>query len=85
MYLISALIIGIACGIIPIILGTIKEELELGMLGFITAIGSAIMDGLYLACLVTAVFVIFILKDIHSNAPKQVLADIIPFTPKKDS
>lgn len=84
MYLIHALLIGIICGSSSAILGTIIEEVELGMLGFIAAIISAIIYG-PLAIPVSVLFVIFILTHISSDPPKRVLADVIPFNPKSNS
>ena len=41
MSLLIALILGVTCGALPIILGAIMEELEVGVLGFVASCVSA--------------------------------------------
>lgn len=85
MYLINALIIGMVCGAVPAIIGTLKEEMELGMLGFIASTVSAIIYDVYLAGPVAAVFAFFVLKQVYAKSAKRVLAEVIPFTPRSES
>lgn len=42
MSLLIALILGVLCGAIPVILGAIMEELEVGVLGFVASCVSAL-------------------------------------------
>lgn len=43
MSLLIALILGVTCGALPIILGAIMEELEVGVLGFVASCVSALL------------------------------------------
>ena len=52
MSLLIALILGVTCGALPIILGAIMEELEVGVLGFVASCVSA----LFLVCSVLFLF-----------------------------
>lgn len=73
-YLISAVIIGMICGIVPATIGAIREKLELGMLGFITSVVSAVILGYYLAIPVALLFTFFIMKN-KVRAKIKIIAD----------
>lgn len=66
---ILAIVIGIICGLIPLITGFIKKRTKLGVIGFISSvIGGAIL-GLLLALPVAIIFtVIIFLKKEENNA-----------------
>jgi hypothetical protein len=85
MYLISALIIGIVCGAIPVIIGTAREEMEIGMFGFIASVVSAVILGVYLAGPVAALFVFFILRRVYAKSAKRVIAEVIPFPQRREA
>ncbi|HDR3890285.1 MULTISPECIES: hypothetical protein [Bacillus] len=80
MSLLIALILGVTCGAIPVILGAIMEELEVGVLGFAASCVSALFFGLYGAIPVAILCAFYILR--HARA-KQLgpnhIAQVIPF------
>lgn len=74
MTMISLVVIGMLCGIIPMIVGLLQEKLEVGMLGLFFSIVSAIVYGWYLAIPIAITFTFLLVK------PKRgVPAQIIPF------
>ncbi len=60
--ILAALFVGIAMGIIPAILGAVKNRLGLGIGGFFACVASGLVLGLLLAVPVCALFVWLILK-----------------------
>ncbi|MFX3624097.1 MAG: hypothetical protein ACE3JP_08655 [Ectobacillus sp.] len=85
MFLILSLIAGILCGAVPVIIGALKDELELGMFGFIASVVSAAISGLYLAVPMSALFLFLISRRIYMRSSKTVLAQVIPFAPRSKS
>ncbi len=74
MTMISLVVIGMICGIIPMIVGVLQEKLEIGMLGLFFSVVSAIIYGWYLAIPIALTFTFVLIK------PKRgVPAEIIPF------
>ena len=74
MTMISLVVIGMLCGMIPMIVGVLQEKLEVGMLGLFFSIVSAIVYGWYLAIPIAITFTFLLVK------PKRgVPAKIIPF------
>lgn len=74
MTVIILVVIGMACGIIPLATGVLRENLEMGTLGFFTSIVGALVFDLYLAIPIAVFFTFLLIK------PKRVIsAEIIPF------
>jgi len=74
MTIISLVVIGMICGMIPMIIGVLQEKLEIGMFGLLCSIVSSIVYGWYLAVPVAIIFIFLLVK------PKRgVPAKIIPF------
>ncbi|MFD3447924.1 hypothetical protein ACFDTO_25355 [Microbacteriaceae bacterium 4G12] len=83
MAFITALIIGIACGAVPAITGAVREELEIGMFGFVASIVSATIMGFYLAIPIATLFTFFVIRGRFISKP--VMAEVIPFTPRRST
>ncbi|MED0984259.1 hypothetical protein [Bacillus paramycoides] len=80
MSLLIALILGVSCGAIPVILGAIMEELEVGVLGFVASCVSALFFGLYGAIPVSILCAFYILRHARTKqfGPNHI-AQVIPF------
>ncbi|MED1284556.1 hypothetical protein [Bacillus mycoides] len=80
MSLLIALILGVTCGAIPVILGAIMEELEVGVLGFAASCVSALFFGLYGAIPVSILCAFYILRHARTKqlGPNHI-AQVIPF------
>lgn len=78
-YLISTVIIGMICGIVPAVIGAIRGKLELGMFGFIASVVSAVILSYYLAIPVSLLFTILIIKN-RVTATTTELDNVEPFT-----
>ncbi|MDF9446540.1 hypothetical protein COI41_03380 [Bacillus toyonensis] len=80
MSLLIALILGVLCGAIPVILGAIMEELEVGVLGFVASCVSALFFGLYGAVPVAILCAFYILRHARSKQfGANHMAQVIPF------
>ncbi|WP_144467028.1 hypothetical protein [Bacillus toyonensis] len=80
MSLLIALILGALCGAIPVILGAIMEELEVGVLGFVASCVSALFFGLYGAIPVAILCAFYILRHARSKQfGANHMAQVIPF------
>ncbi|AHA07292.1 hypothetical protein COM33_18330 [Bacillus toyonensis] len=80
MSLLIALILGVLCGAIPVILGAIMEELEVGVLGFVASCVSALFFGLYGAIPVAILCAFYILRYARSKQfGANHMAQVIPF------
>ncbi|MFK4413915.1 hypothetical protein ABH961_002456 [Bacillus sp. RC251] len=80
MSLLIALILGVTCGALPVILGAIMEELEVGVLGFVTSCVSALFFGLFGAIPVSILCAFYIVR--HARAKQfgpNHIAQVIPF------
>lgn len=74
MEIINVALIGMACGIVPLIAGILRRRLEIGTFGFAISIVSALVYNFYFSAFVAFLFTLFLLK------PKRgVPAKIIPF------
>ena len=62
MSLLIALILGVTCGALPIILGAIMEELEVGVLGFVASCVSALFFGLFGAIPISILCAFYIIR-----------------------
>lgn len=71
MSLLIALILGVMCGALPVILGAIMEELEVGVLGFVASCVSALLFGLFGAIPVSILCAFYIIR--HARAKQFVL------------
>lgn len=80
MSILIALILGVSCGAIPVILGAIMEELEVGVLGFAASCVSALFFGLFGAIPVSILCAFYILRHARTKqfGPNH-LAQVIPF------
>ncbi|MGD6889034.1 hypothetical protein [Bacillus mobilis] len=80
MSLLIALILGVTCGALPVILGAIMEELEVGVLGFVASCVSALFFGLFGAIPVSILCAFYIVR--HARAKQfgpNHTAQVIPF------
>ncbi|GAB6430104.1 MULTISPECIES: hypothetical protein [Bacillus] len=80
MSLLIALILGVTCGALPVILGAIMEELEVGVLGFVASCVSALFFGLFGAIPVSILCAFYIVRHARAKqfAPNHT-AQVIPF------
>ena len=60
--IIGAIITGCVLGAIPAIVGAVKGNIQLGIIGFVCCVVSALLLGMLLAIPVCAVFVFLIFK-----------------------
>ena len=80
MSLLIALILGVTCGALPVILGAIMEELEVGVIGFVASCVSALFFGLFGAIPVSILCAFYIVR--HARAKQfgpNHIAQVIPF------
>ncbi|CUB12145.1 hypothetical protein BN2127_JRS1_03932 [Bacillus cereus] len=80
MSLLIALILGVTCGALPVILGAIMEELEVGVIGFVASCVSALLFGLFGAIPVSILCAFYIVR--HARAKQfgpNHTAQVIPF------
>ncbi|HDR7874360.1 hypothetical protein [Bacillus mobilis] len=80
MSLLIALILGVTCGALPVILGAIMEELEVGVLGFVASCVSVLFFGLFGAIPVSILCAFYIVR--HARAKQfgpNHIAQVIPF------
>ncbi|MCP8970813.1 hypothetical protein [Ectobacillus ponti] len=77
MYLIETIMIAMVCGLVPAVVGLLKEEFELGIYSFVLTLVSGIIFTYYATVPVAALCILFIYKRTYK---KPVLAQVIPFT-----
>ncbi|BCC13519.1 TPA: hypothetical protein ACLBZV_001657 [Bacillus cereus] len=80
MSLLIALILGVTCGALPIILGAIMEELEVGVLGLVASCVSALFFGLFGAIPISILCAFYIIRHARTKqfGPNHI-AQVIPF------
>ncbi|PDZ16147.1 hypothetical protein [Bacillus anthracis] len=80
MSLLIALILGVTCGALPVILGAIMEELEVGVLGFVASCVSALFFDLFGAIPVSILCAFYIIRHARTKqfGPNHI-AQVIPF------